>query len=108
MTKIGLICGRLLVLAGFGLVSASPALALEDPANGKRLAEQWCANCHAVVANQASASADVPPFTEIAGRPAADIERLRYFLLDPHPVMPNFNLSRQEIDDLIAYIRSLK
>lgn len=108
MTKIGLMSRRLLVLAGFVLASATAALSLDDPANGKQLAEQWCANCHAVAPNQASASADVPPFIEIAHRRSAEIQRLRYFLLDPHPVMPNFNLTRQEIDDLIAYISSLK
>ena len=37
-----------------------------------------------------------------------EFERLSVFLLDPHPKMPNFNLSRQEITDLLAYIRSLR
>jgi hypothetical protein len=32
---------------------------------------------------------------------------LRTWLIDPHPPMPNLHLSRQEIDDIIAYLSSL-
>jgi hypothetical protein len=30
-----------------------------------------------------------------------------FFLLDPHPKMPNLALSRREADDIAAYIGSL-
>jgi hypothetical protein len=33
---------------------------------------------------------------------------LEGFLADPHPVMPDMSLTRQEIKDLVAYIGSLK
>jgi mono/diheme cytochrome c family protein len=33
---------------------------------------------------------------------------LRGFLVKPHGQMPELNLTRQEIDNLIAYIESLK
>jgi mono/diheme cytochrome c family protein len=32
---------------------------------------------------------------------------VRAWLADPHPPMPNFNLSRQQIDDIVAYLDSL-
>jgi hypothetical protein len=33
---------------------------------------------------------------------------LAYFLLDPHPKMPELPLSRAAADDLAAYIEALK
>jgi mono/diheme cytochrome c family protein len=33
---------------------------------------------------------------------------LAFFLLDPHPKMPSFPLSRAEAADLAAYIASLR
>jgi len=35
-------------------------------------------------------------------------EKVAFFLLDPHPKMPNFPLSRNEAADLTAYIGSLR
>jgi mono/diheme cytochrome c family protein len=35
-------------------------------------------------------------------------EELRTFLTKPHGSMPNLTLSREEIDDLIAYIATLR
>lgn len=84
----------------------TPAMAA-DAANGKRLANQWCASCHVVSSNQARASADVPPFTAIARKPGFDTAHLALFLLHPHPKMPNLSLTRSEAADLAAYIKSL-
>lgn len=95
--------GALLVCA-----AVWPAHALEDPANGKRLAEQWCSPCHLVTPDQTKAIPAAPPFMTIAKRRDTELEQLETFLADPHPVMPNLSLSRQEITDLVAYIRSLK
>ena len=85
-----------------------PAQALDDASQGKLLATQWCASCHLVTPDQTRASADAPPFMTIAKRSEEALGRLPSFLTDPHPKMPNFNLSRQEIGDIVAYIRSLK
>ena len=91
---------------GPGLLTC-PALAA-DPFNGERLAERWCAACHVVTANQSRASADAPPFAEIAKRPAFSESGLTTFLLDPHAKMPNMNLSRIEAGDIAAYIARLR
>lgn len=90
-----------------GLVPG-PIQALDDPDNGKTLARQWCASCHLVTPDQERTNADAPPFMTIAGRSDKELDRLSTFLVDPHPKMPNFNLSRQEIADIVAYIRSLR
>lgn len=90
-----------------------PANALDDVSNGKRLATQWCASCHLVKPEQTKASAGAPPFMTLAKRTEEELVRLPIFLANPTHAkpgtqMPNFNLSRQEIGDLVAYIRSLK
>jgi mono/diheme cytochrome c family protein len=79
-----------------------------DAVHGGDLAKRWCAGCHLVSPEQQSASADVPPFATIAQRPDFDPKRLAYFLLEPHPKMPQIGLSRQAADDIAAYIQSLK
>lgn len=79
-----------------------------DPDHGADLARRWCASCHAVTSEQKQASADVPTFVSIARRPDFSPEKLAFFLLDPHPKMPNFPLSRNEAADIAAYIGALR
>jgi mono/diheme cytochrome c family protein len=86
--------------------AASAALAA-DADNGERLAERWCAACHVVAPNQRSANADAPPFAAIARRAGFNAERLAFFLLEPHPKMPNMALTRTEASDVAAYIGTL-
>jgi mono/diheme cytochrome c family protein len=79
-----------------------------DAEHGRDLAKRWCASCHVVSSDQLSANADVPPFATIAQSPNFDPKRLAYFLLEPHPKMPQMALSRSAADDIAAYIQSLK
>lgn len=88
-------------------LGASPALAA-DANHGADLAQRWCASCHVVTGSQTQASADVPSFASVARKPDFSPERLAFFLLDPHPKMPNFPLSRIEAADIAAYIGSLR
>ena len=93
-----------LILAGL-----CPSLAAAaDAQRGKALAQQWCAECHLVASGQQRASADVAPFASIAKRGEFNAAKLAFFLLDPHPKMPNVSLTRAEADDLAAYIATLK
>lgn len=96
----------LVLLLGASL--AQEAGAYEDAANGRQLAERWCASCHLVSADQKQTLSDVPPFATIAKRSDEELSNLSGLLADPHPKMPEMNLTRQEITDLLAYIRSLR
>jgi mono/diheme cytochrome c family protein len=78
-----------------------------DPANGERLARQWCAACHIVAPDQKQASADVPTFATIARMPGFDRNKVAFFLRDPHPKMPSMSLTRSEASDLADYIATL-
>jgi mono/diheme cytochrome c family protein len=89
------------------VMDVSPAVAA-DADHGADLAKRWCATCHMVDSNQKQASADVPPFAMIAAKPDFTPEKLAFFLLEPHPKMPNFPLSRSEAADIAAYIGSLR
>jgi cytochrome c len=98
------------LLAGFMCpASAQTGSPGEDVRNGARLAGALCSNCHDVGTGTAERMlADVPGFAEIASRPGASAERLENFILVPHPAMPEVQLSRDELADIVAYILSLK
>jgi mono/diheme cytochrome c family protein len=88
------------------LVGCTPALAAGDAAAGRRTADTWCVGCHLVGDEQKAGLADVPPFPTIAKEKTPSA--IRAFLFNPHPPMPRFRLSNQDIDDLVAFIESLK
>ena len=86
---------------------ATPAAAA-DLKHGETLARQWCANCHLVGGEQTAGGDTAPTFASIAETAAERTDDLRAWLADPHPPMPNLSLTRYEIDDLLAYIESLR
>ena len=68
---------------------------------GGALPAMWCHPIRRV-------HADAPPFVTIARSPNFDAKRLAYFLLDPHPKMPELPLSRAAAEDVAAYIETLR
>ena len=96
---------RGLILAAF--LAATPVFAA-DPDNGERLARRWCASCHVIASDQRGPTGEAPPFKTISAKPDFDAAKLAFFLMDPHPKMPNMQLSRSEAGDLAAYIATLK
>ena len=77
-----------------------------DALKGETLAKRWCATCHVVSSEQQRGTTQAPPFSTIAGKPNFSETTLAYFLLTPHPRMPDMNLTRSEAADLAAYIKS--
>jgi mono/diheme cytochrome c family protein len=97
------------LIAGSFFVSCVTATADAADANhGGELAKRWCAACHLVAPDQPQGSDRVPPFASIARQPGFSAEKLTFFLLDPHPKMPDMSLTRREAEDLAAYIAGLK
>ena len=99
---------RLFSIAVFGLAlvaSGSASAAVADAGQGERIARRWCATCHVVANDQKQANADVASFAATA-RHKTNAE-LAAFLTDPHPKMPDMSLTREEIADLVAYMRTL-
>jgi hypothetical protein len=61
-----------------------------------------------VASDQRRANADVASFASIARQPNFTAAQLAFFLLDPHPKMPDLSLTRAEANDLAAYIATMK
>jgi mono/diheme cytochrome c family protein len=90
-----------LAAAGF----AFPAAAQGDLKTGTVIAETWCAACHAIKRGTSAMDA-APPFRTLARERTA--EELKAFLAHPHGLMPNIQLSRQQVGDVVVYIESLR
>jgi mono/diheme cytochrome c family protein len=92
-------------------LTAGPALAQEapvDPAAGRALAEARCAACH-VIPGMAP-PIGVPgarPFQALAADPAVTGLALHAYLRTQHPP-PAFVLDEEQLNDVIAYILSLR
>ncbi|PWC37834.1 c-type cytochrome [Azospirillum sp. TSO35-2] len=107
-------CGGLLVAAALSAVlsaSLMPPTAAQaaDAAEGRRIAEQWCASCH-VVGGQGKGPGGTdaaPALATIARDPNRGPDRLRGWLSNPHPPMPNPSLTRADIDNVVAYLNQL-
>lgn len=83
------------------------ARAAGDADTGKAIAERWCAGCHLV--NGAAETSDAaPPLAAYARVPYDNAEALAAFLTVPHGAMPDLSLSQREIEDLIAFIETLR
>ncbi len=87
------------------LVASSAALAA-DPDAGHDLALTWCSSCHLVEQETASAT-QARPLAAIARDQRWTADALRGFLARPHGGMPDLHLTRQEIEDLAAYLDNL-
>ena len=83
---------------------ASSAFAA-DAQKGEIIAKRWCASCHVVSSDQQQGTAQAPPFSAVASKPDFNEMVIAYFLLAPHPRMPDMNLTRSEAADLAAYIK---
>jgi cytochrome c len=89
-----------------GVSAAAFPSAAADAAKGAQLARQWCANCHVVGQGPAPGTIQQGPLAFTAIGMTAD--QMRAFLTRPHGAMPDLALTRSEIDDVIAYIETLR
>jgi mono/diheme cytochrome c family protein len=103
MRQSAIIAIGLIMVAG-----GAAAQTLGDPAAGQRLAAVWCSECHAIGQQAADALRRGPGFVEVANRPKTTPLSLNVFLRSNHDSMPNFILKRDEADDIVAYILTLK
>ena len=94
------------------LLLASPALAQDDAATiaeGKRLATINCTKCHNIEAAGESPLTDAPPFREIA-RNYDEMELIDGFmdgLAVRHPLMPDWEVTQPQAEQLAAFVLSL-
>ena len=92
------------LLAGLLLLAPAAAFA-QDAAEGRRLAEQWCASCHRIAPGGPGPASDaVPGFATIAARPGRSAEAIATFLRTPHVGMPDHGLTLRQAQDIAAYL----
>ncbi len=98
--------------SSIGLIAAAlAALAQDLPGNiasGRHTAESWCTRCHQIYLDELTPFSYPPNFVEIANMPSTTALAINVFLRTSHDVMPNYRLSREEIDDIVVFIMSLK
>jgi mono/diheme cytochrome c family protein len=73
---------------------------------GRQLVMRSCSSCHATESAK-TATDNAPPFSAVAKSNKENPAWIRGWLMQPHPPMPNISLSRQQIDDIIAYLGTL-
>ena len=99
----------LVALAGFAATAVHSAKADGDAKRGKLVAAKWCVVCHVIAPGAQRASASQPAsFQEIADTPGFGAFALNVFFQTPHKEMPNFRITGELREDLVAYITSLK
>ncbi len=88
-----------------GLLVPPAAARAADPAEGAKLAAQWCANCHRIAAGGPGPASDaVPSFAAIAATPGRTEDAIATFLRQPHPGMPDHGLTLRQAQDLAAFV----
>ena len=97
------------LLGACELNGAALAQSKETIRAGYEVAGKFCARCHAIGLEGSSAHPSAPPFREIAAK--GNVQNLEEALGEGivvgHPDMPQFQFKPREVDELIAYLKSL-
>ena len=97
-----------------GLVSpasaAAPSIQRQAIEAGRTLAQSHCATCHAIGKRGQSPNSQAPRFATLAQRYPLDnlAEAFSEGILVGHGPMPEFQFDPDQIDSLIAYLRSVQ
>jgi cytochrome c len=81
-----------------------------SPQQGKRLALLYCSRCHSIDKVSPSPLSIAPPFRTLHERYPIDTlqEALAEGIITGHPSMPEFRFEGDQIDDLLAYLKTLE
>jgi mono/diheme cytochrome c family protein len=101
-----MLLAAVLVLTLVVLTLAQDLAGPPDAARGKALAGRWCGACHLVQLRLTTI--DPPTFAAIANDPAKTSDYLRSFFASPHKDMPPIQLTPLQIEDIIAYLGTMK
>lgn len=90
--------------------SARHAPLTKQARRGLAFAQSHCASCHAVAVNAISGNPESPAFEMIVNAPGLTRETLTVFLRDSHnfPATMDFEIEPAQIDDLAAYMMTLR
>lgn len=91
-----------------GVLWSVGAAAAQDIVAGAEVARTQCFSCHQVGRNPGVIGGVAPSFIEIAGTKGMTQTAIEAFLSTPHEGMPNYSLSEKQIEDVAAYVMSLR
>ena len=97
---------RAILLLSAVLLAATQTAYAGNIERGRALSLRWCISCH-VVAPDATGGDAGPAFASLASLPGQTEQALRNWLAEPHPPMPDLDLTAVEFNDLAVYIMSL-
>ena len=91
------------------MVGSANAQQIGSVQEGRQLAREVCAECHAIDnAADGSTNPNAPSFKVIANTPGMTSAALTVALQTTHVTMPNFVVKGDALQNIIAYILSLK
>ncbi len=102
---------RTMFLATCAMAASSvqaPAQSLGDAAAGRAIATAECVQCHRISARDNDPDRTPPDFGAVANMPSFTELSMRVFLQTPHGQMPRLQFTQTELDDIIAYLASLR
>jgi mono/diheme cytochrome c family protein len=104
--KVRLAAGATILALSVLAASGVQAASVED---GRRIAERNCGMCHAIGPTGQSRNPKAPPFRTLGKRYPLEMlqEALAEGMLTGHD-MPEFRFTTNEIDSLIAYLKSVQ
>ena len=92
-----------------GTQPIADAVDIGDAQKGLAYAQKICSTCHNILRTEAtSPNKQAPPFKKIANTPGMSVTALTVWSRTSHPTMPNFVIAPEDMDDLIAYVMSLR
>jgi mono/diheme cytochrome c family protein len=90
-------------------LASAQAATLGDPSAGQAYARTHCASCHSIEADGDTSPVDeATPLQAIADTGGMTRTALYVFFRTPHSTMPNLIVRGDDVDNIIAYILSLK
>ena len=97
-------------LVALAAVALAPGAAAGEAAAGRGVAEKWCARCRVVGPQNPHRSIESTPSFLIFARMPGSYPPQRIRTLPERPPHPQFEfkVSEREMDDLMAYIATLK
>lgn len=98
----------LILALGSAARTEGPVTSKPDPERGQEVAERVCTNCHLVSDRQTNAVADVPSFAAIARQPDQSEGAIMARIILPKHPMPVIPITKSELEDVAAYIMSLR
>ena len=91
------------------LVPIADAEDIGDARKGLTYAQEVCSGCHNILKTEAaSPNKQAPPFRKVANTPGMTVTALTVWSRTTHPTMPNLVIEPTDMDNLIAYILSLR